>query len=228
MDPPFEKILKEWDTIITMGVNQIAGETKVTAYIIQFEVDGFQFDILRASNYPGPNSCGRSSIIEYLAVKAEQEEEAAINDKLSILRAFGRFLNRLTKYQQIDIIFLNFYDHKLVSNCDKPYIIDPTNPYNNLFGNLPHRFLPTLATCSKETLQRLQKYETNAVVQFEKLFEPQPDLYSLFRSQMNRNRINTIMSVSQNCNEKSKRLIVRRNTFDSKIFEKIKHLMNFL
>ncbi|CAF2051007.1 unnamed protein product, partial [Rotaria magnacalcarata] len=185
MDPPFEKILKEWDTIITMGVNQIAGETKVTAYIIQFEVDGFQFDILRASNYPGPNSwykrttshylgktpqirgeyiSGRSSIIEYLAVKAEQEEEAVINDKLSILRAFGRFLNRLTKYQQIDIIFLNFYDHKLVSNCDKPYIIDPTNPYNNLFGNLPHRFLPTLATCSKETLQRLQKYETNAVV----------------------------------------------------------------
>ncbi|CAF4364825.1 unnamed protein product [Rotaria socialis] len=106
--------------------------------------------------------------------------------------------------------------------------MDPTNPYNNIFANLPHRFLPILATHSKEMLQRLGKCETNSVGEFEKLCDSQPDLHTLFRSQMNRNRIDTIMGVSQNCNEKSKRLIVRRNTFHSKILENIKNLMNFL
>ncbi|CAF5020028.1 unnamed protein product, partial [Rotaria socialis] len=41
--------------------------------------------------------------------------------------------------------------------------MDPTNPYNNIFANLSHRFLPILATHSKEMLQRLGKCETNSV-----------------------------------------------------------------
>ncbi|CAF4860558.1 unnamed protein product [Rotaria socialis] len=207
MDPSFEKILEEWETIIAMGMNQIAGETKVTAYSIQFEVDGFQFDIILVS-------------LNIWQLKQDRKKRYCVH--------FVVFLNRLTEYQQIDIIFLNFYDHKLVSTCDKPYLMDPTNPYNNIFANLPHRFLPILATRSKEMLQRLGKCETNSVGEFEKLCDSQPDLHSLFRSQMNRNRIDTIMGVSQNCNEKSKRLIVRRNTFHSKILENIKNLMNFL
>jgi len=106
-------------------------------------------------------------------------------------------------------------------------LIDPTNPYNNLFGNIPADFLLTMAKSSKETLQRLDRCETSFPVGLENLFDPQPDLRNLFPSKINMNSSSTIISYNQNCNEKSKRLIVRRNTFDSNTLENMKDLMNY-
>jgi hypothetical protein len=294
-DPPFENLLDEWDTILTLDANKITGERKITKHSIQFTMDGFDFDILPAPNYAGSNQdtkqqasiiwkkisneqdvregrnlsslyssglselalefmrmqsgfihdlcrlakywngtvlfeqyvSGRSSIVEYLAVKAGQEEEyAAVNNTRSMLRAFRRFLNRLVNCDQISIIFSNFYHRDSVPIPNKPYLIDPTNPYNNLFGNIPPDFLPTMAKSSKETLQRLDRCEISFPVGLEILFDPQPDLRSLFPSNINTNSISTIISCNQNCNEKSKRLIVRRNTFDSNTLDKMKDLMN--
>lgn len=294
IDPPFDQLLDEWDTILTLKLKDMVSDTKLTKHSIQFGIDGFDFDLLPSSNYTGVNHdvmkqvktiwkkiedvpdvekqrrlsslyssglselalefmkkqsgfihdlcrlakfwkgtilfeqyvSGRSSIIEYLAVKAGQEEEAAaINDKLSILRGFRRFLNLLNNYERIDIIFTTFYDRDLVPISKKPYLIDPTNPYNNLLGSVPAGFLPMFSKCSKETLKRLDACENNITIELEKLFDPQPDLYDLFPSQMNKKHIVTLLSFNQNCDEKSPKLIVRRNTFDSKMLEALKNIM---
>ncbi|CAF3527770.1 unnamed protein product, partial [Rotaria sp. Silwood2] len=248
VNPPFKELLDEWNDILMRHLENFNGVTEVTNYSIQFEVDGFKFDILPAPNYNGSiyktksqadviwekisteqmdskieklsylyssglselalkfmkkqsgfihDLCrlakfwnctivfdryvsGRSSIIEYLAVKAGQEEEAATSKKRSILHAFCRFLSYLTEYKQINIIFTDFYDETRITKCEKPYLIDPTNPYNNFLDGVPDNFLPTLAEYSKETLNRLNKCEKNGSIEYEKLFDPQPDLRSLF------------------------------------------------
>jgi hypothetical protein len=149
---------------------------------------------------------GRSSIIEYLAIKAGQEEEqASINDKLSTLRAFRRFLEYFTRDRPIGIVFYDFYDKTRVSIDKKPYLIDPSNPYNNLLAYIPSHFLPTLAMCSRETLNRLDQCEKNFDTECEKLFDPQPNLQKLFKPHINVNSITSMISSSSNCKEQSPR-----------------------
>jgi hypothetical protein len=178
VDPPFEKLLDEWDDILILNFRDIIIEKKLTSRSIQFKIEEFEFDILPAPNYAGPSNdisqqatsiwkiiknqyplegkkisdayssglselalqfikkqsafihdlcrlakfwnftisfegyvSGRSTIIESLAVKAgQQEEQAAINSDRCMLRAFRRFLLCLTKYEQIGVIFTDFYE----------------------------------------------------------------------------------------------------------------------
>ncbi|CAF1390406.1 unnamed protein product [Adineta steineri] len=270
VDPPFKELLGEWNGILNHHLRNISGIIKVTNYSVQFEVDGFKFDILPASNYTGSinktesqaniiykkisqekmdskkkdiaylyssglselalkfmkkqsgfihDLCrlakfwnctivfdqyvsGRSSIIEYLAVKAGQdEEESTINRKRSILSAFRRFLSYLADYNQINIIFTDVYDESLIMKCEKPYLIDPTNPYNNFLDRVPHDFLPTLAKCSNETLNRLYKCGNNGLIEYEKLFDPQPNLRNSFKDNSDITSINTMISTIE-INEK--------------------------
>jgi hypothetical protein len=297
INPPFEKLLDEWDSILIQRLTELKGDTKPTPYSIQFEVEGFQFDILPAPNYAGFNHdiilqariiwerisreeivfrkgqisylygsglselalqfmekqsgfihdlcrltkfwnhtilfdqyvSGRSNIIECLAVKAgQEEEEAAINDKRSMLRAFRRFLQCLTKHSHISIVFLDFYDKKQVTIDKTPYLIDPVNPYHNFLAGVPYDFLPTLSKYSKETLDRLDKCEKNSGIEFEKLFDAQPDLWNFFAPHIDVNTITTIIGVRQNYNGKSPRLVVRREGFDSNTLEKMKECMTYV
>jgi hypothetical protein len=163
-----------------------------------------------------------------LAVNAGQEEErAAINSDKSrcMLRAFRRFLLCLTKYEQIGVIFTDFYERTRVPVYKKPYVIDPSNPYNNLLTTKHDRFLSLLRTCSQETLDRLEKCEKHFNIGFEKLFDPQPELRNLFTDNLNTNSIDIIIGSRQNCNEKLPKLIVRRETFNRATLDHMKNSM---
>jgi hypothetical protein len=169
---------------------------------------------------------GRSSIIEYLAVKGGQEEEqAGLNGSLSLLRAFRRFLALLTEHQSIGIVFYDFYLENLVPEYQKPFLIDPSNPFNNLLNGIAAEFLPTLSGYARETLARLDRCERCLSGEGERLFYPQPDLRQLFANKVDVRTVHTIISSYQNCEEKSPRLIVRRETFDARALENMKQLM---
>lgn len=158
---------------------------------------------------------GRSVTIECLAVQAgRQEQQAAIKRKPSILNAFRYFLNYLIKYQQISIIFSDFYDKSEVSLPAMPYLIDPTNPYNNLLDHMPENFLSSLATYSQETLRRLEKCEMNFIPEIERLFDPQPDLSNFFSSSAKLNYISTMITSEPHCQDKPEQLITNPDTFD--------------
>jgi hypothetical protein len=145
-----------------------------------------------------------------------------------MLRAFRRFLFCLTKYEQIGVIFTDFYEKTMVPVCKKPYLIDPSNPYNNYLIDIPDSFLPTLGKYSQQTLDRLDKCEKNFMVEFPKLFDPQPDLRSLFTDNTNINSITTMISSCQNCTEKLPKLIERRKTFDSATLAMMKERMAYV
>ncbi|CAF1285162.1 unnamed protein product [Rotaria sordida] len=53
VDPPFEKLLDEWDDILKLYLNHLVDETKITQYSIQFKIGELDFDILPAPNYAG-------------------------------------------------------------------------------------------------------------------------------------------------------------------------------
>lgn len=170
---------------------------------------------------------GRSAILECLAVQAGQEEErAAVNDQLSILRAFRMFLIALTKNQQIALSFTQYYDQNRVPLHEKPYIIDPSNPYNNLLADVAEDFSSTLGKYAAETLKRLDNCEKNYPVEVVKLFDPQPHLGSLFEPHIALHTVNFIISVRSNYEGCSPTLIVRRNKFDSAILEQMKQFMS--
>jgi hypothetical protein len=125
-------------------------------------------------------------------------------------------------------VFYDFYDKTRISIDKKPYLIDPSNPYNNLLADIPSHFLPTLAMCSRETLNRLDQCEKNFDTECEKLFDPQPNLQKLFEPHINVNSITSMISSSSNCKEQSPRLIVRREKFDSKTLDKMKQSMGYV
>jgi len=79
---------------------------------------------------------GRSTIMELLATKAGLEE---INDNAnpSLKNAFKRFLVILRNISDAYIVFYNYYnksDIPMEVLRQKPLLLDPTNPYNNLLG----------------------------------------------------------------------------------------------
>jgi len=79
---------------------------------------------------------GQSTIMELLATKAGQEEiDDSINPSLG--NAFKRFLVILRNISDANVIFLNYYDKSEIPTevlRQKPLLLDPTNPYNNLLG----------------------------------------------------------------------------------------------
>ena len=169
---------------------------------------------------------GRSSIIEYLAVKGGQEEEqAALNGSLSLLRAFRRFLTLLTKHQSMGIVFYDFYRDNLVPQYQQPFLIDPSSPFNNFLNDIPAEFLPTMSRYARETLNRLDSCERNFSEEIEELFYPQPDLRQWFPNHVDFNTFHIILGSYQNCEEKSPKLIVRRETFNARSLENMKKLM---
>ena len=169
---------------------------------------------------------GRSSIIECLAVKSGQDEEqAAINGSLLLVRAFRRFLTLLTNYQSIGIVFYDFYPDHSVPKYQKPFLIDPSNPFNNFLEGVFDEFLPTLAKCARETLTRLDRCERNFSAEIETLFDPQPDLRHLFANEFDISDVVTLLSSRENCEKKSPTLIVRRESFGASTLDKMKKLM---
>ncbi|CAF3363469.1 unnamed protein product, partial [Rotaria sp. Silwood2] len=53
VDPPFEKLLDEWDNILKLHLNHLGDETKTRKFSIQFTIEELDFDLLPAPNYTG-------------------------------------------------------------------------------------------------------------------------------------------------------------------------------
>ena len=111
-----------------------------------------------------------------MGIIAGQEEERANPRKLSILRAFKLFLKKVETINSQRIIVTDFYKESDVqSNIlqQRPLVMDPSNPYNNLAFNFKDRNL--FSQCARESLQRLERMEmSSGFPDFKSLFLPQP------------------------------------------------------
>ena len=108
---------------------------------------------------------GRSYTFELLGVQAGRDEEESrqtIGGKPSILRAFRLFLKMVPDIEQQRIVFS--YSEDFYSKSDtpdeilaqKPLILDPSNPYNNVMSSFPPLAQQRFSDCAKETLRRLE------------------------------------------------------------------------
>jgi len=79
---------------------------------------------------------GQSTIMELLATKAGLEEINNSNNP-SVRNAFKRFLVILRNISDAYVVFFNYYNKSDVPTevlRQRPLLLDPTNPYNNLLG----------------------------------------------------------------------------------------------
>jgi len=86
---------------------------------------------------------GRSTIIELLATKAALEEENKSHSfpfseyNYYLMKSFQTFLEYLHQIEEANIVFLEYYDRSDIPVeiiQQRPLLLDPINPYNNLLG----------------------------------------------------------------------------------------------
>lgn len=118
---------------------------------------------------------GRSFRMEMFAVLAAQEEK---ND--DILRGFRIALDKIRNYQKVNVIFDRFYSPSNVPHTigkQRPLLMDPANPRNNLLSPDVHKFFDKLAGFAAVTLDRLDNSERCGKI-LPDLFAPQPSVWS--------------------------------------------------
>ena len=136
---------------------------------------------------------GRSYSFELLGIAAgreeQQEGEEDVNPHPSILRAFRLFLKMVANIGQQRVIFS--YSDDFYSEYDtpddilkqKPLILDPSNPYNNVMAGFSGRNSTVIQNIfsdgAKESLKRLERVEEEIerAVEFphlKEIFLPQP------------------------------------------------------
>jgi len=155
---------------------------------------------------------GRSTIIELLAIYAGQTEENNQSSP-SILRAFNRFLENM---KNLDKIGISFQSEVLNLTCSppefpKPFIIEPSNPFNNLAKGIKPRAMEQFKKFAGETLRRLK----NEVLQWsrlgyfplELLFEAQPRIVKPGTGATPSRRLVDVIE----CTRKNPRMIVRND-----------------
>lgn len=90
---------------------------------------------------------GAKSCIELIAVYAANQE-----DKMgtkSYLRSFERFIKNLQNFDQLNIHFESNENQVLDKN--RPRVIDPVNPYNNLANNWDRKSIELMKQYANET-----------------------------------------------------------------------------
>ena len=89
------------------------------------------------------NISGRSSIFELIGIKAGRDEERKkkkIGEKPSLTNALRRVFGRVGDIERQRIRFYELYNPSMVPKDirdQRPLILDPANPYNNLMHNFP-------------------------------------------------------------------------------------------
>ncbi|KAJ8027995.1 2'-5'-oligoadenylate synthase-like protein 2 [Holothuria leucospilota] len=126
-------------------------------------------------------SYGRSSIMEYLGAKAAEDEEGSQNT----LKGFQRFLRMIEHVSSINVFWDEFYSKDDIPPYieeQRPLLLDPTNPYNNLLRGRNVDFLKQMSSFASVTLSRINKAKDSNMALL-MIFEPQPKIdqvYSYF------------------------------------------------
>ncbi|XP_071847655.1 uncharacterized protein [Apostichopus japonicus] len=132
------------------------------------EQDSFTHSLCRLAKYwvmtvPLKGFCpGRSTIMELLAVKAA--EETKLEPRQNIIQGFRTFLFIVRKINEQEIFWERYYRKKRIplDILNKlPYLIDPTNPFNNLLSPKVVQYLEQIKRFANNTLRHLKKAEYN-------------------------------------------------------------------
>lgn len=127
---------------------------------------------------------GRSSIMEYLGAWAATEEERPPR-KADLLAGFRRFLKLVECPDDLRIFWPLFYREKDIPQQIRSYppiLLDPTSPYDNLLEGVRGTYLKQMSPYAKETLRRLDEAERRGEINLGKLFEPNPRIEIIYRS----------------------------------------------
>ena len=117
---------------------------------------------------------GRSTIFELIGIKAGRDEEMKKRNKgmdPSLENAFRRFVGRVGDFYHQGIAFYEFYDKSIVPNHvirQKPFLLDTSNPYNNLLHKFPIEAFPVFITKARRSQSQLAKIKD--VSDLERLF----------------------------------------------------------
>ncbi len=88
---------------------------------------------------------GRSSLIELIAINTAISEEK--RPQKSLLCAFNSFLQSISRFSELDIIFDMFYAPNTIENDIKnqsPLVLDPSNSYNNFCRRIERNIMTEL------------------------------------------------------------------------------------
>lgn len=110
-------------------------------------------------------------LIELVAVYAAQKE--AVFQPKSHLRCFTAFMGLLQNFESLDVVFNGEYifpEHQVTDN-NRPRVMDPTNPYDNLANNWSTTAKEQIIAYANGTLQQLQDMCAEGKVDFDILFD---------------------------------------------------------
>lgn len=133
-------------------------------------VSFFRYKTLDFNDYVS----GAKYCIELIAVYAANQEEGM--QTRSYLRSFQRFIKYMQNFDNLNIHFERNEGQVLDKN--RPRVIDPVNPYNNLTKNWDPKSIQLIKDYAIESNRRLQALANGGPARLEVLFEPQP-VYSL-------------------------------------------------
>ena len=83
---------------------------------------------------------GRSSIFELIGITAGRDEESKNPGSPLLVNAFRRFLSRVLNLKNQKIVYYEFYKETDVPKHIKkqrPLVLDPSNPHDNLMRDFP-------------------------------------------------------------------------------------------
>jgi len=120
------------------------------------------------------NGCGngKSFFVELIAVKSAVDEEEL--NSMDYNRAFKRFLRNMVGIETLRIIFLDFYRRNEIPSSienQSPLLINPINPFQNLFECVDGDFKTIMKNAAKVTLEKIESGCEGLV----NLFYPQND-----------------------------------------------------
>lgn len=120
---------------------------------------------------------GAKALIEMVAVFAAQKEKKF--DSKSHLRCLATILEQLLCFDNLNVVFeeelQKLASHNQIGN-QRPRVIEPANPYNNLAQNWSKEIKALIQTYAAETRRRLDYMCTARNTNIWMLFEPQPRL----------------------------------------------------
>ena len=167
----FQKIKRSPDPYKTSMENSAAMSEAAVAFVMKQST--FVHQMARLGKYWNSTIqhsgyiSGRSYIMELLAIKAAKEEEAN-NYHPSMTRALQNFLEKIEGIEDQEIVFHEtrgkppYYKKCDVPSdirCQKPLLLDVSNPWNNLMSRFKKSDRDKFSRCASVTLQRLKKAE---------------------------------------------------------------------